>query len=323
VISWRRQQKEVHDIETGRLSCPNQSLGLPLPKDFPMSEKLALAIIGGSGLYSMSGLTDTQENNLETPFGKPSAPIVVGTLEGHRVAFLARHGLGHQIIPTEVPYRANIYALKALGAERIISINACGSLRQDYAPGHIVIPDQIFDNTRARPRTFFGEGLVAHVRVADPFCPDLSAALEAAVEATGTTVHHGGTFIIIEGPRFSTRAESNTFRAWDMSLVGMTTAPEAFLAREAEMCYAVMAHVTDYDVWHVSEAPVSVEMVIKTLNQNTATAQLAIRNLVKGLSEKRTCTCENALATALITNPGAIPPETRKELDLLIKKYLK
>jgi 5'-methylthioadenosine phosphorylase len=288
-----------------------------------MAEKLALAIIGGSGLYSMSGLTGTQENNLETPFGKPSAPIVVGMLEGQRVAFLARHGLGHHIMPTEVPYRANIYALKILGVERIISINACGSLRQDYAPGHIVIPDQIYDNTRDRPRTFFGEGLVAHVGVADPFCTDLSTVLEAAVEATGATVHHGGALIIIEGPRFSTRAESNTFRAWGMSLVGMTAAPEAFLAREAEMCYTVMAHVTDYDVWHTSEAPVTVEMIIKTLNQNTATAQQAIRELVKRLPKKRTCNCESALSTALITNPGAVPPETRKKLDLLIKKYLK
>ena len=222
-----------------------------------------------------------------------------------------------------MPYRANIYALKTLGAERIVSINACGSLRQDYAPGHIVIPDQLFDNTKDRARTFFGEGLVAHVSVADPFCPELSAALEAAVQGTGATVHHGGAFIIIEGPRFSTKAESNTFRAWDMSIVGMTAAPEAFLAREAEICYAVMAHVTDYDVWHVSEAPVTLEMVIKILNQNTAIAQQAVRNLVKELSEKRTCTCENALATALITNPSAIPPETRKKLDLLVKKYLK
>jgi 5'-methylthioadenosine phosphorylase len=288
-----------------------------------MPEKLVLGIIGGSGLYNMSGLTDTQENDLDTPFGKPSAPIVVGTLEGQRVAFLARHGFGHTLTPSEVPYRANIYALKALGVERIVSINACGSLRQDYAPGHIVIPDQIYDNTRNRPRTFFGEGLVAHVGVADPFCPDLSTSLEASVRATGAIVHHGGAFIIIEGPRFSTKAESDTYRAWSMSLVGMTAAPEAFLAREAEMCYSVMAHVTDYDVWHISEAPVSVEMVIKTLNQNTATAQLAVRNLVKRLSKRRTCDCETALATALITNPGFVPPETRKKLDLLVKKYLK
>lgn len=287
-----------------------------------MPEKLSLAILGGSGLYSMTGLTDTTEHDLETPFGKPSAPIVVGTLEGKRVAFLARHGIGHHIMPTEVPYRANIYALKALGAERIVSINACGSLREDYAPGHIVIPDQIFDNTRGRARTFFGEGLVAHAGVADPFCPDLSAALETAVMGTGATVHHGGAFIVIEGPRFSTKAESNVYRSWGMSIVGMTAAPEAFLAREAEMCYAVMAHVTDYDVWHVSEAPVTVEMVIQTLNKNTRAAQAAIRRLVTSLPEERPCACGSALASAIITHPSAIPPATRQKLDLLVKKYL-
>jgi 5'-methylthioadenosine phosphorylase len=270
----------------------------------------------------MAGLTDTKENDFATPFGKPSAPIVVGTLEGKRVAFLARHGLGHLIMPTDVPYRANIYALKALGAERIVSINACGSLRQDYAPGHIVIPDQIFDNTKDRLRTFFGEGLVAHVGVAEPFCPDLSASLEEAVKETGATLHHGGAFIIIEGPRFSTKAESNIFRAWGMSIIGMTAAPEAFLAREAEMCYSVMAHVTDYDVWHVNEAPVTVDMVIHTLNQNTLIAQQAVHNLVKALSKNRNCVCENALAGALITSPAVVPAETRKKLDLIVKKYL-
>jgi 5'-methylthioadenosine phosphorylase len=292
-------------------------------KDSRMSEKIVLAIIGGSGLYAMSGLTESREVDLPTPFGRPSAPIVVGTLEGQRVAVLARHGIGHHLTPSEVPYRANIYALKALGAERVVSINACGSLRQDYAPGHIVIPDQLFDNTRDRPRTFFGGGLVAHAGVADPFCPDLSATLEAALRAAGATVHHGGAFIIIEGPRFSTRAESNAYRALGMSLVGMTTAPEAFLAREAEMCYSVMAHVTDYDVWHANEAPVTVEMVIRTLNQNTATAQQAVHILVNMLKEETTCTCRNALATALITDPRVIPPETRDKLGLLVNKYLK
>jgi 5'-methylthioadenosine phosphorylase len=287
-----------------------------------MSEKLSLAIIGGSGLYTMTGLTDTIEHDLETPFGKPSTPIVVGTLERKRVAFLARHGIGHHIIPTEVPYRANIYALKALGAERIVSINACGSLRDDYAPGSIVIPDQIFDNTNSRIRTFFGEGLVAHAGVADPFCPDLSARLEKAAFETGTTIHHGGTFIIIEGPRFSTKAESNVYRSWGMSIVGMTAAPEAFLAREAEMCYAVMAHVTDYDVWHVSEAPVTVEMVVQTLNKNTNAAQAAIRKLVSSLPEERPCDCNSALGSAIITQLSAIPPDTRQKLDLLVKKYL-
>jgi 5'-methylthioadenosine phosphorylase len=288
-----------------------------------MSASIALAVIGGSGLYSMPGLKEPEEHELKTPFGKPSAPIVTGTLEGKRVAFLARHGIGHHILPGEVNYCANIFALKLLGAQRIVSVNACGSLREDLAPGHIVIPDQLYDNTRSRARTFFGSGLVAHVGVADPFCPDLSRRLVDAVTSTGTPVHKGGAFIIVEGPRFSTKAESNTYRAWGMSIIGMTTAPEAFLAREAEMCYAVMAHVTDYDVWHVSEAPVTVEMVIQVLHRNTQAAQDAIRSLVKSLPDDPPCDCRNALSTAIITDPSAIPAETRRELDLLVKKYLK
>ncbi|MEJ5241518.1 MAG: S-methyl-5'-thioadenosine phosphorylase [Anaerolineales bacterium] len=287
------------------------------------TEKISLAIIGGSGLYQMSGLEDTREVYPETPFGRPSAPIVIGTLEGVRVGFLARHGIGHHILPTEVPYRANIYALKSLGAERIVSISACGSLREDYAPGEIVVPDQLFDFTRRRVSSFFGEGMVAHVSVADPFCADLSDQVEAAVRACGGKVHRGGAMITIEGPRFSTRAESNVYRAWGMSLIGMTTSPEAFLAREAEMCYAVMAHVTDYDVWHVSEEPVTVEMVIQILNRNTALAQEAVRHLAKHLRPERPCSCGQALATALITNPAVIPSETRQNLDLLVGKYLR
>jgi 5'-methylthioadenosine phosphorylase len=288
-----------------------------------MNENVSVAIIGGSGLYHMSGLQDTKEYNLDTPFGKPSAPIVVGTLEGTRVAFLARHGIGHHITPTEVPYRANIFALKSLGVERIISISACGSLREDYAPGHIVIPDNIFDFTKNRIRTFFGDGMVAHVGVADPFCEDLSDQVETAVRSTGVTTHRGGMFITIEGPRFSTKAESNTFRAWGMSIVGMTASPEVFLAREAEMCYSTMAHVTDYDVWHESEAPVSVDMVIQTLNKNTQIAQDAIHNLVRKLNPERNCQCGQALSTALITDPKVIPAETRKKLDLIVGKYFK
>jgi 5'-methylthioadenosine phosphorylase len=282
---------------------------------------VTLAIIGGSGLYNMSGLQNTQEYDVTTPFGKPSAPIVVGELEGQRVAFLARHGIGHHIMPGEINYRANIYALKQLGAERVVSISACGSLREDYAPGHIVIPDQLFDNTKGRERTFFGEGLVVHVSVADPFCPDLSAQLESATRKTSATVHSGGAFITIEGPRFSTKAESNTFRTWGMSLIGMTASPEAFLAREAELCYAIMAHVTDYDVWHVSESPVTVEMVIQTLNKNTSVAQEAIRLLAKDLIKSRTCDCDQALASALITRKDIIQTATREKVDLLIKKY--
>jgi 5'-methylthioadenosine phosphorylase len=287
-----------------------------------MPEKPSLAIIGGSGLYHMTGLTSISEHEIITPFGKPSAPIITGELDGKLVAFLARHGVGHTLTPGEVPYRANIYALKTLGVERIISINACGSLKEDFAPGQIIIPDQLYDNTRNRARSFFGEGLVAHAGVADPFCDDLSLQLEKAVEETGAVVHQGGSFIIIEGPRFSTRAESNVYRSWGMSIVGMTTSPEAFLAREAELCYAVMAHVTDFDVWHISEAPVTVEMVIKVLNQNVEVAQKAIRNLIKELPDNCSCECKNAMATALITQRDLIPTGTRKKLDLLIGKYL-
>jgi 5'-methylthioadenosine phosphorylase len=287
-----------------------------------MAESVPLAVIGGSGLYEMPGLREARENQIDTPFGKTSAPIVVGTLEGERVAFLARHGIGHHIAPGEVPYRANIYALKSLGVERILSISACGSLQEEFAPGHIVIPDQIYDNTHKRARSFFGEGLVAHVSVADPFCRDLSDQLESAVRSAGGTAHRGGSFITIEGPRFSTKAESNTFRSWGMAIIGMTASPEAFLAREAEICYATMAHVTDYDVWHISEAPVTVEMVIQTLNKNTRIAQEAVRVLVSQLKYDRECDCGQALATALITNKAVIPAETRQKLDLLVRKYL-
>jgi 5'-methylthioadenosine phosphorylase len=287
-----------------------------------MTEHVTLAIIGGSGLYAMEGLSHTHEHQIDTPFGKTSAPIIVGTLEGERIAFLARHGIGHHITPSEVPYRANIYALKSLGVQRLISISACGSLQEEFAPGHIVIPDQIYDHTHGRARSFFSEGFVAHVSVADPFCPDLSDQLESAVRSAGGVAHRGGSFITIEGPRFSTKAESNTYRSWGMSIIGMTASPEAFLAREAEICYATMAHVTDYDVWHVSEAPVTVEMVIQTLNKNTTIAQQAVRILAGTFKHERPCGCGHALATALITHKDAIPTDTRQKLDLLVNKYL-
>lgn len=287
-----------------------------------MTELADLAIIGGSGLYEMPGLRATREHNIDTPFGKTSAPIVVGTLEGKRVAFLARHGIGHHITPSEVPYRANIYALKSLGVGQIVSISACGSLQEEFAPGHIVVPDQIYDNTHKRARSFFGEGFVAHISVANPFCDELSDQLESAVGAAGGVVHRGGSFITIEGPRFSTKAESHTYRAWGMSIIGMTASPEAFLAREAEICYATMAHVTDYDVWHISEAPVTVEIVIQTLNKNTNIAQEAVRILASQLKPERNCACDRALATALITRKDVIPAKTRQKLDLLVNKYL-
>lgn len=284
--------------------------------------QVKLAIIGGSGLYEMPTLLDIQEFDVDTPFGEPSSPIVVGTLEGRRVAFLARHGYGHRISPSEINYRGNIYALKSLGVERIVSISACGSLREDYSPGELVIPNQLFDFTRERKRSFFGNGFVAHIGAADPFCKDLSKQVFNAAKSTGTTVHEGGISITVEGLRFSTRAESNTFRSWGMSIIGMTTAPEAFLAREAELCYAVMAHVTDYDVWHLDEAPVSVDAVIEVLNQRTQIAQDAIANLARDLHSERECGCDSALANALITDPNVIPPETRQRLRLLIDKYL-
>lgn len=287
-----------------------------------MQQKLPLAVIGGSGLYEFDGLEQAQQFDLDTPFGKPSAPIVVGVLEGQRIAFLARHGLGHHIQPSQVNYRANIYALKALGVECIVSISACGSLREDYAPGEVVIPEQVFDFTHKRARSFFGDGLVAHISVADPFCPVLSEQLLQAMKQAGAVVHKGGAFITIEGPRFSTRAESNVYRSWGMSLIGMTTSPEVFLAREAEICYAVMAHVTDYDVWHISEQPVTVEMVIETLNRNTRLAQQAVRLLARSLPEERPCECGSALATAIITQNQVIPAETRRRLGVLVDKYL-
>jgi 5'-methylthioadenosine phosphorylase len=281
-----------------------------------------LAIIGGSGLYSLPGLEDIEEREITTPFGDPSAPIIIGSVEGESVAFLARHGLGHQLSPTEINFRANIYALKSLGVEQIVGISACGSLREDYAPGDIVIPDQVFDFTKDRKRTFFDRGLVAHISIPEPFCTDLSEQVYQAVESTGNNVHRGGIFITIEGPRFSTRAESNTFRAWGMSIIGMTTSPEAFLAKEAEMCYAVLAHVTDYDVWHITEETVTVELVIEILKRNTDIAQQAVKNIVQQLTHDRMCDCHQALASALITNPEAIPAETRQRLSLLVDKYL-
>lgn len=287
-----------------------------------MQTKVQLAVIGGSGLYGMPGLENTQEFNLDTPFGSPSAPIILGELEGQPIAFLARHGIGHHISPTEINYRANIYALKSLGVQQIVSVSACGSLREDYAPGDLVIPDGLYDNTKGRQRTFFEGGMVAHIGVANPFCPSLSANIFEAVTDAGATVHRGGDFITIEGPRFSTRTESNTYRSWGMSIVGMTTCPEAFLAREAEICYGVMAHITDYDVWHISEEPVTVEMVIAVINKNTKIAQEAIRNLARNPMKKADCECDRALAAALISNPESIPSETVEKLDLLVRKYL-
>jgi 5'-methylthioadenosine phosphorylase len=288
-----------------------------------MNENPVLAVIGGSGLYQFPSLKNARQLSLDTPFGKPSSSITIGELSGKKVAFLARHGIGHTILPTEVNSRANIYALKSIGVTRIVSVSACGSLRDDFKPGDIVIPDQLVDFTCLRPRSFFGNGIVAHIGAADPFCKDLSSAIVESLNQSGKTVHTGGTYITIEGPRFSTRAESNLFRSWGMSIVGMTACPEAILAREAEICYATMAHVTDYDVWHTDELPVTVEIVIKVLNQNTAVAQKSIETLVRILPETNDCDCMNALKDAIMTQHQLIPENTKKKLGILVSKYLK
>jgi 5'-methylthioadenosine phosphorylase len=287
-----------------------------------MAESPVLAIIGGSGLYGFPSLENTKTMEIDTPFGQPSSPIITGELFGKKVAFLARHGIGHTYLPSEVNYRANIYALKLLGVPRIVSISACGSLREDFKPGEIVIPDQIVDLTRGRPRTFFGDGIVAHIGAADPFCKDLSSQLIKAVSATSAVLHKGGSYVTIEGPRFSTKAESSLYREWGMSVIGMTACPEVFLAREAEICYSTMAHVTDYDVWHMSEKPVTVEMVVETLNHNTGIAQEAVRELVNNLPEVRDCECEQNLKDAIMTQRDKISPETRKKLAPIIEKYV-
>jgi 5'-methylthioadenosine phosphorylase len=281
-----------------------------------------VAVIGGSGLYSMQELTVLEKREIQTPYGKPSSPIILGELHGNLVAFLARHGEGHRYSPTEVNYRANIYALKVMGIERIISVSACGSLREDYAPGDVVLPTQIYDHTTMRPRTFFESGLVAHVNVASPFCPEMTTFAEAAVEAAGGCVHVGGSFITIEGPRFSTKAESDIYRSWGLSIIGMTTSPEAFLAKEAEMCYAVLAHVTDYDVWNLDEESVNVDMVVKTLQENTQLARRAIAKLVGELPLERGCSCEDSLQDALITDPASVPTELKERLAPLVGRYL-
>ncbi|MCL5428827.1 MAG: S-methyl-5'-thioadenosine phosphorylase [Chloroflexi bacterium] len=286
-----------------------------------MKQNPELAVIGGSGLYSIPGLKNISEKSVTTPFGEPSSAVVLGMLAGRRIAFLARHGVGHTIPPHHVNYRANIYALKSLGVRFVIAVSACGSLREDFVPGNVVIPDQLFDFTDRHPRSFFDDpGLVAHVGVAEPFCTAFSKQLFKACKAAKAKVHFGGSYITVEGPRFSTRSESNNFRSWGHSIIGMTSSPEAFLAREAELCYAVMAHVTDYDVWH--EEPVSVEMVMNTMEKNLELAQEAIRHLAADLNVKQKCDCDTALANALVTNPKHISKSRRKKLGLLLDKYI-
>jgi 5'-methylthioadenosine phosphorylase len=285
-----------------------------------MSE-VKLGVIGGSGVYDMEALTDIEERSIQTPFGNPSDSIVIGSLAGTRVAFLPRHGRGHVLTPTEVPYRANVWALRSLGVERIISISACGSMKEAYAPRDIVIPDQIYDNTKKRNYSFFGDGLVAHIGVAEPYCTHLRQQLLQAVRSQGGNAHMGGTFVIIEGPRFSTRSESETYRSWGADIIGMTAVPEAQLAREAEICYATMAHVTDYDVWHEEEEAVNVEMLIDNLMANAALSKKTIEALVPLLTDERQCDCGTALGSAFITQRDRIPRSKIDQLGPIISRY--
>jgi 5'-methylthioadenosine phosphorylase len=283
-----------------------------------------IGIIGGSGLYQMPELKDIEEVNVETPFGRPSDAFIVGTLEGERVAFLPRHGRGHRILPTELPFRANIYAMKLLGVERILSASAVGSLQERYAPLDMVIPDQFFDRTRARAHesTFFGEGIVGHITFAHPVCGDLGAVLEESCRAAEVRVHRGGTYLCMEGPAFSTKAESNVYRSWGMDVIGMTNLQEAKLAREAEICYATLALVTDYDCWHEEHDAVSVETVVEYLNKNVRNAQLVMREAVRRLAAAgRACECGSAMRSAIFTPQELWPEATTKKLEALIKKY--
>ena len=286
--------------------------------------KVSLGIIGGSGLYNMPELTGAERVKVETPFGDPSDSFVVGTLEGERVAFLPRHGEGHRYTPTEVPFRANIYAMKLLGVERILSASAVGSLQEKYAPLDMVIPDQFFDRTRGRVResTFFGEGIVAHVSFAHPVCAALGDVLESACHVADVKTHRGGTYLCMEGPAFSTVAESHVYRSWGMDIIGMTNLQEAKLAREAEICYATLALVTDYDCWHPGHDAVSVETVVEYLNKNVRNAQIILREAVKRLQgSERSCKCGSALRHAIFTAPGLWPAATTKKLEAIIKKY--
>jgi 5'-methylthioadenosine phosphorylase len=287
-----------------------------------MSNPIILAVIGGSGLYAMPGLTDVEEIAISTPFGNPSDAVIVGRLNGKRIAFLPRHGRGHRLNPSEVPYRANIWALKSLGAKHVVSVSACGSLREHMKPRDIVVPNQLFDFTKGkRAASFFDDGVVGHVSVGDPLSKSLSATVAKAVKDAGGTVHEGGALITIEGPRFSTKAESNAFRAWGCDIIGMTACPEAFLAREAELDFAIMAHVTDYDVWHEEEGEVTVEMVIERLHANLELAQKAIVNIVDAVSA---LPHENAGAMrfAVMTARERIPAETKERVKLLAGDYL-
>jgi 5'-methylthioadenosine phosphorylase len=287
-----------------------------------VSETVGIGIIGGSGLYDMAELTDREERTVQTPFGDPSGPYVIGTLRGKRVAFLARHGAGHRLSPSELNYRANIFGFKRLGVEILLSASAVGSLQERYVPQHLVIPDQFFDRTKGRISTFFGNGLVAHVAFAHPVCRHLSAVAYDACRSVGAEVHKGGTYVCMEGPQFSTLAESKLYRAWGMDIIGMTNLQEAKLAREAEICYATIALVTDYDCWHPDHDSVTVDMIVQNLVANAKTAQQVIAEGVSRLPYERTCECANALQHAIITRPDVVPDRLKQDLAPIIGKYM-
>ncbi|MBI3756171.1 MAG: S-methyl-5'-thioadenosine phosphorylase [Deltaproteobacteria bacterium] len=285
-----------------------------------MSE-LVVGVIGGSGLYEMEGLKNVKEVKVKTPFGNPSDAYIVGRLGDVKMVFLPRHGRGHRILPSELNYRANIYGMKKLGVEWIISVSAVGSMREDIQPGHIVVVDQFFDRTKGRPCTFFGSGIVGHVEFAEPVCPHLSSILYEAGKAVGATIHKGGTYICIEGPQFSTRAESKIYRKWGVDVIGMTNIPEAKLAREAEMCYATLALSTDYDCWHETEESVTVEMILDTLKKNVATAKAIIKEAVPRIMSGRGCKCATAIKYAVVTDRTMIPAKVKKDLRIILGKY--
>lgn len=303
-----------------RTGSAKQSLGkgsMPRTKT-----DIKIGVIGGSGLYEMEGLNGIKKITVKTPFGAPSGPYITGTLEGHRVAFLSRHGAGHKWLPSEINYRANIYGMKMLGVERIISVSAVGSMREHIQPGHLVLPDQFYDHTKNRKSTFFGEGVVAHVSFAHPVCGDLSKRLLQAGKEINAVIHEGGTYLCMEGPQFSSKAESLIYRSWGVDVIGMTNATEAKLSREAEICYSTIALATDYDCWHEEEAHVNVESVIKILNQNVALSKQLIKQAVPKLGETRGCSCVTALRNAIITSKKVIPAKIKAKLKPIIQKYL-
>jgi 5'-methylthioadenosine phosphorylase len=281
-----------------------------------------IGIIGGSGLYSMPGLTDISETTLQSPFGSPSDAYVLGTLEGRKVAFLARHGRGHRILPSELNFRANIHGFKQLGAERILSVSAVGSLKEEHKPLEFVIPDQFLDRTRHRVDTFFGDGVVAHIAFADPVCPQLSEAVAVACKKAKVVGKRGGTYLCMEGPQFSTKAESNLYRSWGMDVIGMTNLQEAKLAREAEICYVTLAMVTDYDCWHPHHDSVTIDQIIAVLTKNAENACNVVREAVGAMPKERSCKCGSALAHAIVTDRTKIPQPTREKLKLILGKYL-